>query len=139
MIPAWATDYIGLPFADHGRTRDGVDCWGLVRLILAEQFGIIVPSYDGTYRHTTDRGDLDHLISRERAFAWSEVHPGTERAGDVVLLRCLGAACHVGLVLAAGVMIHAEVGLNTVLDRYDSTRWQARVIGIYRWDGGGAP
>jgi len=132
MIPAWTAEYIGLPFADHGRTRSGVDCWGLVRLVLAERFGIDVPSYDGSYRQTTDRTDLDYLISTERSSAWTSVPLGTEQPGDVVLLRCLGAACHVGLVVAAGVMIHAEVGLDTVLDRYDTTRWAARVQGIYR-------
>ncbi|MFC7455456.1 C40 family peptidase, partial [Insolitispirillum peregrinum] len=111
MIPAWAAEYIGLPFSDHGRTRDGVDCWGLVRLVLAEQFGFDVPSHDGSYRQTTDRDDLDRLISTERSSAWSAVPAGSEQAGDVVLLRCLGAACHVGLVVTPGIMIHAEVGL----------------------------
>jgi cell wall-associated NlpC family hydrolase len=29
MIPAWAADYVGIPFREHGRSRDGADCWGL--------------------------------------------------------------------------------------------------------------
>lgn len=29
----WWNEYVGLPFADKGRTREGCDCWGLVRLV----------------------------------------------------------------------------------------------------------
>ncbi len=35
-VPIWAGRYIGLPFAEHGRDRGGIDCWGLVRLTLLE-------------------------------------------------------------------------------------------------------
>lgn len=41
----WADEYVGLPFELGGRTREGLDCWGLVRLVLVEQTGILYPSY----------------------------------------------------------------------------------------------
>ena len=41
--------YVGLPWLDRGRTADGADCWGLVRLVLAGHFGVEVPSYLDDY------------------------------------------------------------------------------------------
>jgi cell wall-associated NlpC family hydrolase len=37
--------YVGLKFVDGGRDRSGVDCWGLVRLVLLEVAQVEVPSY----------------------------------------------------------------------------------------------
>lgn len=133
-LPAWAADYIGLPFREKGRDRDGVDCWGLVRLVLAEQFGLKVPSYSEDYDEARPGPALADLIERE-ARAWVKVLGGSERAGDVVVLRVNGRPFHVGMVLARPWMMHVEAGLGAVRERYDGRAWGRRVLGFYRWAG----
>jgi len=54
-IPDWAGDFIGLPYTDKGRDRTGCDCWGLVRLALAEVAGITLPDYSDAYSAACDR------------------------------------------------------------------------------------
>lgn len=131
MIPAWVEPYIGLPFLEHGRSRDGVDCWGLVRLVLAEKFGVCVPSYVDEYTSAADQDEVGRLIRGEMG-PWVEVPSDQAAAGDVALLRIKGQPCHVGLVVASGWMLHVEQGIDSVLDRYGGPRWGRRLVGIYR-------
>lgn len=131
-VPIWAGHYIGLPFREHGRTRDGLDCWGLVRLVLGEQFGFDVPSLSGDYSRTTDADAISRVIARE-ALEWRCVPASREDCGDVIVLRMRGQPMHVGLVLGDSYMLHVERGINSAIERYTSARWHARIDAFYRY------
>lgn len=130
-VPFWAGRYIGLPFLGLGRNQDGVDCWGLVRLVYTEQFGIVLPSYVNQYQSTTQVEKIGCLVGRESA-KWKPVAAGSEVTGDVVVLRVRGAPMHVGLVVGDGMMLHIERGINSVIERYTSSRWQHKIFGFFR-------
>lgn len=132
-LPAWVADYVGLPFKEKGRDRSGVDCWGLVRLVLAERFGIEVPSYVEEYGSTKERETIGAVIAREVQPPWVEVLPGQERPGDVVLMRRGRHPIHVGLVVAPGRMLHVEEGIEACVEDYRGLAWSRRVVGIWRW------
>ena len=129
--PSWVADYVGLPFKEHGRDREGVDCYGLVRSILAERFGLRLPAYVEGYASTEDAEDIARIIRGEMA-PWREVSAGAERPGDVALIRMLNHPMHVGLVVANGWMLHIEDGIDACRERYDGAKWRRRLIGIYR-------
>jgi cell wall-associated NlpC family hydrolase len=131
-IPAWAADYIGLPFREHGRDHSGADCWGLVVLVAAERFGARLPSYVAGYASTRDADDIGRLV-RGQMDLWHEVARGQERPGDVVLMRLMNQPMHVGVVVASGWMLHIEQGIDACLERYDGAKWNRRLIGIYRY------
>jgi cell wall-associated NlpC family hydrolase len=130
-IPIWAGRYIGLPFRDHGRERSGLDCWGLVRLVSAEQFGRALPSLVTSYRRTSSVEDVSAVIARE-ASRWHAIKQGEEKQGDVIVLRLRGAPMHVGLVLGGGYMLHVERGIDSAIERYDGPRWAERIHGFFR-------
>ncbi|MFQ5776364.1 MAG: NlpC/P60 family protein [Kiloniellaceae bacterium] len=131
MSPSWIDDYVGLPFQEHGRDRSGLDCWGLVRLVLAERFAVQVPSFGEVYERVSDRETIAKLVQAER-LAWTAIVLGRERSGDVALLRLRGAPMHVGLVVAPPLMLHVERGIGSALASYRGLRWRSRLLGFYR-------
>lgn len=88
-LPIWLAHYIGLPFKEHGRDRAGLDCWGLVRLVMSEQLDLHVPSYATSYSHTTDVAAISELIERVSG-GWRQVTAQDETLGDVVVMRLRG-------------------------------------------------
>jgi cell wall-associated NlpC family hydrolase len=120
-----------MPFLERGRDRAGCDCWGLVRLVLAERFGLEVPSYAEGYDTVGDRRRIAALIVEHEA-AWLRIEPGRAHPGDVVLLRLRGLPVHVGVVAARGWMLHVEPKVGCVLERFDGLEWRNRVLGVYR-------
>ncbi|MFQ5954022.1 MAG: C40 family peptidase [Kiloniellales bacterium] len=127
--PIWTEGYIGIPYADKGHSRDGVDCWGLVRLVYAEQLGVDLPSYADRYASAADLDEVARLIDGERG-PWRTVK--RPRALDVLLLRIRGAAGHVALVAAPGWMLHVMDQIEVALERYETITWARRIAGAYR-------
>ena len=85
--PAWVEPYVGVPFADLGRTREGCDCWGLVRLILAEQRGLVLPCYATSYRTETNwQGVAREIGTAQAGGDWHRIDESEVRAFDVVSL-----------------------------------------------------
>ncbi len=143
LIPDWTTRYIAIPFLEHGRDRDGCDCWGLCRLIWREQFGLDLPSYGETYNTAEDGRRVGETLAQNGidSTEWMQIQAGDEVAGDAVLLSGFykvdgalrKANMHVGLVVRPGFMIHVEAGITTCIARYrDDRRFNRRVKGFFR-------
>ncbi len=131
-VPIWAGLYIGLPFLCRGRDRTGLDCWGLVRLVLAEEFRVFVPSFDVDYESTYQADKISAIVERE-AGGWQAVEHGKEVCGDVAVLMMRGRPMHVGIVMGDGQMLHIERGIDSVLEKYTTQKWAGRVYGFFRY------
>lgn len=124
-------DYVGLPWLDRGRTRDGCDCWGLLSIVYAERFGVVLPSYRDDYLTAADSDAVTSLINGRPA-AWREITAGTEQVGDAVLMSIAGRPHHIGIVVADGLVLHIERGAGSLIESYRSMRLRRRVIGFFR-------
>ena len=124
--------YIGLPFKTCGRSREeGLDCWGLVRLIYKEQFSIDLPSYNDEYNDSHNNLQTSSTIQKHWG-EWLKVPLEEARPGDVIVLRLSGFPTHVGLVIGNNKMLHIIEGTDSVIEDYQSRLWEKRVLGIFR-------
>ena len=135
VAPAWCADYIGLPYDNRGRVREGVDCWGLVIMVLHDQFDIDVPNYDEFYSNRGDAERIGARVTSELEDGWIAVTPGSEAAGDCVLLRSMGHPIHIGVVVVPGLMLHIEQDIDACIGKYTELGWTHRVLGFYRYVG----
>jgi cell wall-associated NlpC family hydrolase len=117
-----------------GRTRFGVDCWGLVRLVYADALRIELPSYVGSYLSVEERGEIAGLmLEGSRRWPWTLVPRAMrERAYDVALFRRGAIAAHVGIVIGAGRMLHIERERESCIASYADGPYRHRLIEIYR-------
>jgi cell wall-associated NlpC family hydrolase len=133
----WTSDYIGIPYADGGRSHLGCDCWGLVWLIYKEQFGIELPSYSNDYITAEDKVDISKLINGELGI-WTSIDLANSSIGDLILMKYAdGYPGHIGLLLDKTRMIHVHKGIDTVIvnlyNRHHGVRWIDRLEMIGRY------
>lgn len=125
----WWNGYVGLPYLAKGRDRAGLDCWGLVRLVYAEQFDTALPSLADDYA-ADDNARIAELIATRRE-GWVEA--SVQQSGDVVVLRIDGVDSHLGIVTQPGFFLHVREGADSVIERLDSPTWRHRHVGTYRY------
>jgi cell wall-associated NlpC family hydrolase len=139
-LPPWVADYVGLPWTVLGRDRAGLDCYGLVRLVLAERFSIALPALDGGWSGGCTPRTLDALATfvGDSALAcctqhgWRTPEVGNARAGDVAQFLLHGRPIHVGLVVNPTWFLHLREGSASAVERLDSRMWRNRLVCLYR-------
>lgn len=107
----WADCYVGLPFKRMGRDASGCDCYGLVRLVLHEQSGILLPSYS--------EDDPDGWSIEGHAVAYRKVSLPDAKPLDVAILYTdvragltwKSAPVHIGVFVDAKNILHVEEGM----------------------------
>ena len=120
-------DLIGVPFVDGGRTKDGLDCWGLA-MILLERQGYPVPDYP--IQATAVQEIADALKDGSECGGYERLN--APECGCIVLLRLSMDvwANHVGICIGHGRFIHAYSKTGVCIDRL--SRWRSRIVGYYR-------
>ena len=97
----WSADYIGLPWQVGGLTRDGIACWGLARLVYAEQLGIAVPDYAAAVPSLEERAEIAAIFAEATSTTgpWLNVGAADAAEFDILVFRRAGLAHHVGIAI----------------------------------------
>ena len=131
MLPPWTKNYIGIPYAAHGRAREGADCYGFIRLVLVE-YGHNLPLFAHDY-DPSDRSGEARLIGEGLPLIGA--HGVEERApGDIVLIRYLAIPSHVGVYIGDDTVLHLTEGKASCIESLSSSHLASRIVGYYRVD-----
>ena len=136
--PGWVRQYVGLEWRADGRTRRGIDCWGICWLVFREMLGLEVPSYEG-HALVDRRGlpALDAFISAECDRHWVDVAHAPargedlvwhrpEQVGDIVISRFAKWEYHTAIVIARRTVLSVDWRTASHIERYDRApmrRW----------------
>jgi cell wall-associated NlpC family hydrolase len=129
----WSRDYVGLPWQFAGRSRDGVDCWGLLWLVYRDVLKVEVASYARATIDAPEREQIATLMAGELVKSpWVDVQPGQEREFDMAVFKRAGIDSHVGIVVEPGRMLHITHGAESRVERSDQGRWKSKLIALHR-------
>lgn len=109
MDYGWMDKYVGLPWKIGGRDFPALDCWGLVRLVLARERGILLPSWAEEEGALSPRREERSRALMRHAHEFDPVPRGEERMFDIATLFRDGALWHVGIWVGPEcVVLHTE-------------------------------
>lgn len=134
QMRSWLDRYVGLPFVDQGRSIAGCDCWGLVRLVYANELKIDLPTYGEISAH--DLVAVSQMIEGNYVLEpWREINRDSIMPFDVVVMRFYGTrkVGHVGVVAAGGTMVlHTERSVDSVVVPLQHMTIRSRIVGFRR-------
>ena len=125
----WHNKYIGIPFLDKGRDIDGIDCWGLVRLVYKQEYNIDLPSFSTDYE-ADDTERMKDLLAQYKE-GWEKIDTPTE--GCIVLFNILGVESHMGIAISSTHFLHARDRYDSAIESFDSVGWKNRITGFYKY------
>lgn len=129
MSTLWAEKYVGLSFLDGGRDFTGLDCWGLVRLVLKRECKIEVPSYGEI--SATELAKVANMIASE-SIGEPWVPSINVQKFDVAVIHRRQSPIHVGIMVSSTMILHIEQSTLSVLVSLQNGSMKFRAISFFR-------
>jgi cell wall-associated NlpC family hydrolase len=129
MYP-WVKNYIGIPFVSNGRTHEGCDCYGLVRLVLSEEFNITLPELSNDYKNALNVREVAALFEKNMPVLLAS-RCETPEEKSLAIIRERGRLCHIGMYAGDGYILHTTAETGSVCQRISHPELSDRIEGYY--------
>lgn len=125
-----AKRYLGTPWVIHGRELSGLDCLGLLVAVLKN---LNHPTYEGVSKYrmypTISQGTF---IPDNLKLFFESVPVGSQKTGDILVLKVRNKICHIGLYEMADrpMMIHVDTRRGVVY--HGLGFWESKITHVFR-------
>lgn len=126
----WYGYYVGIPFKTLGRTRNGCDCYGLVKLVMKEHYKIDLPEI-ATYLNALDHKNIAPVIDENTPLLAGEKIAEPKEGLVVVLSSSEGLSSHVGLMVTDELILHTTYKTGALIEPLSSKYIKNRIKGYY--------
>ncbi len=107
--------YVGIPWVPNGESRWGADCWGLVRLVLKTEAGVLI-THPSAMPADAARVSARHFAEvKELVLGDVRLVPVTPPYSDLDILEIEvrgPGADHIGII-AGGALLHSLRGIGS--------------------------
>ena len=131
MIYKWVEKYIGIPFVSNGRTMESCDCYGLIRLVLHNEYAIELPELSNDYSNAQNVNETAKLFAEYRPIIAAEKLSKPEEKALVIITEH-GFPAHIGIVAGTGYILHTGSKTGSVCQRDSHPGLRGRIEGYYR-------
>lgn len=126
----WTNKYVGIPFISGGRTEKGCDCYGLLRLILLNEYKIELPALKTNY-HALEAKETKLLFEKYVPVICAKKISSPEEKAVCLVRTTAGLLTHVGIYAGDGFIIHSRYRTGAVCERINSPFLAGRIEGWY--------
>lgn len=125
-------DFLAIPFKHEGRTFEGADCFGFIRLFYLHVRAIAIPDVVEHYAPDWAKKGKNYFLENYHRYFDKFAVP--EKYDLVFFYDKRGVVDHGGIVLGPGRFIHM-CGDGVMQDSYNRPQWKKRIAGFYRYRG----
>lgn len=110
-----AERYVGIPWAKHGRSMTGADCYGVAKLVLSGIFNKDLPDFEYDAETTVAQALAINKAIEASTDIVDTVNKENLEAGDILVFSYFGEESHVGVYLGSRMLIHGSRRKGSVL------------------------
>lgn len=122
--------YVGIPFKHMGRTLEGLDCWGLVKMVFKDVRGVDLWDPGQEYPPDWSKDGADYFMENWTK-QWERVEEPAEL--DLLILHTKnGKANHVGVMIDSSRFLHCPKA-GVVIGTLANFKANSLVEGYFRF------